>query len=172
MVFFSLFLAESGNSEAMVPFIGEYSCRPDAKGRMLFPSAFRKQLSVDTGDRFVIRKDVFENCLVLYPMAEWERLNRLIRERTNSFNREHLRFLRMYFHGAAEVMVDGSGRILIPRRLLEAAGIGSEAVMAGQPGRIEIWDAAQYEKNTGMSEDFARLAEKILGSSLNGPDSE
>lgn len=156
----------------MAPFIGEYSCRPDAKGRMLFPSAFRKQLSVDTGDRFVIRKDVFEHCLVLYPMAEWERQNRLIRERTNSFNKEHRRFLRMYFHGAAELMVDGSGRILIPKRLLEAAGIRKEAVMAGQPGRIEIWDAAQYEKNTGPGDDFAQLAEKILGSSLDGPENE
>jgi MraZ protein len=156
----------------MAPFVGEYTCRLDAKGRMIFPAAFKKQIPVDTGDRFVIKRDVFEQCLVMYPMDEWERQNRIIRSKTNSFNREHQQFLRKYFHGTAEVKVDGSGRILIPRRLLDIAGIDNEVVMAGQFGKIEIWNSAAYDKASSFTDDFAVLAEKILGNSMNEPGND
>ncbi len=156
----------------MAPFIGEYTCRLDVKGRMIFPAAFKKQMLVDTGDRFVIKRDVFEKCLVMYPMTEWDRQNSIIRSKTNSFNKEHQQFLRMYFHGTAEVMVDGSGRILIPKRLLGIAGINNEVVMAGQFGKIEIWNSDDYDKASRFTDDFAALAEKILGNSMNEPENE
>jgi MraZ protein len=156
----------------MAAFIGEYTCKVDAKGRIIFPAAFKKQLSIETGDRFVIRRDVFERCLVLYPIGEWDRQNKLIRSRTNAYNQEHNRFLRMFYQGTAELMVDGNNRILIPKRLLDYAGIRGEVVLAGQFGKIEIWDPGLYRTASDTSGDFSALAQKILGQAMNEPEGE
>ena len=147
----------------MSSFIGESSCKVDVKGRVLFPSTFKKQMDTASQEKFVIKKDIFENCLVLYPMDEWERQNSIIRKKINTYNKQHSRFLREFFKGAAELIPDGNNRMLIPKRLLDQVGIENELIMAGQGGRIEVWAKETYEAG-GMSEnDFASLAEKILG---------
>jgi len=147
----------------MITFIGDYQCKLDSKGRAALPSAFKKQMADELSGGFVIKRDVFDKCLVLYPMKEWQRQNELIRERTNPYNKEHNRFLRMFFSGTAEVQADASQRILIPKRLLDYAGIGDEAILAGQYGKIEIWSPENYESFTRADDEFANLAEKILG---------
>jgi len=149
----------------VITFIGDYNGKIDSKGRIAFPSAFRRQMKDMVHDGFVLKRDIFERCLILYPMKEWERQNQIIRSRTNSFNREHNRFLRMFYSGTAEVNLDNNGRMLIPRRLIEYAGITSEVVLAGHNGKIEIWAEAWYQKASKADDEFAELAEKILGSS-------
>lgn len=89
-----------------------------------------------------------------------------IRSRINPYNREHNRFLRNFFKGTAELALDSSNRLLIPRRLIEAAGIDKEVVLAGQDGRIEIWASGRYEKIDMPVDDFADLAEKLMGGKL------
>ena len=153
----------------MITFIGEYSCKVDNKGRIMLPAAFKKQLPQDEQDRFVVKPDVFEKCLVLYPVREWEKLEKMIRSRTNPFNPEHARFLRMFYHGSAEITLDASNRMLIPKRLIEFCNIGSDAVLAGQSGKIEIWSSDSYEKVSRAPSDFAQMAEKILGGAFNDP---
>lgn len=147
----------------MISFIGDYTCKLDLKGRIALPSAFKRQMKDSLQDGFVLKRDVFEKCLILYPMKEWERQNQIIREKTNIYRKEHASFLRMFFSGTAELIPDASSRILIPRKLLEFAGIEGEAVMAGQFGRIEIWAAEKYEKVSRADDEFAAMAEKILG---------
>lgn len=151
----------------MATFIGDYSCRLDAKGRIILPSAFKKQMPPGAPDRFVVRSDIFELCLVLYTIEDWNSQLSRIRSRINPYNREHNVFLRSFFRGTAEVTLDGSNRLLIPRRLLEFAGITRDVILAGQDGRIEMWDAGRYEKTGIAPDDFAGLAEKLLGNSLN-----
>jgi len=123
----------------MSSFIGEYTCKIDAKGRVMLPSAFKKQMPATDQERFVVKRDVFDSCLVLFSMEEWERQNQRIRERINPYNKEHTAFLRNFYRGAAEIVLDANNRLLIPRRLLEEAGIGREVVLAGMDTRIEIW---------------------------------
>lgn len=147
----------------MISFIGDYNCKVDAKGRITLPSAFKRQMQAGVQEDFVLKSDVFEPCLILYPMKEWERQNQIIRSKTNPYNKEHARFLRMFFSGTAEVVLDGNGRILIPKKLLEFAGITREAVMAGQYGKIEIWAAGRYEQVSRADDEFAGMAERILG---------
>ncbi len=147
----------------MATFIGDYSCRVDAKGRVILPAAFKKQMPAAAMDKFVVKKDIFEKCLVLYPMDEWDRQNSIIRSRINPYNKEHSQFLRGFYKGTAEVVLDASNRLLIPRRLLDIAGIDSQVVLAGQDGKIEIWSSERYEEQTGETHDFATLAEKIMG---------
>jgi MraZ protein len=122
-------------------------------------------------NRFVIKKDIFEQCLVLYPIEEWERQNAIIRSKVNPYNKEHNKFLRNFYRGSAEIILDGNNRLLIPKRLLELAEISKEAILAGQYGKIEIWSKELYEAVEESNEDFAALAEKIMGENSN-PENE
>jgi MraZ protein len=85
----------------------------------------------------------------------------------NPYNREHNMFLRNFFKGTAELILDNNNRLLVPRRLMEMIGAGRDVVLAGQDGRIEIWSAEVYNKIDMPAEDFANLAEKLLGGNLN-----
>jgi MraZ protein len=87
----------------------------------------------------------------------------LIRSRINPYNKEHNTFLRNFYRGAAEIVLDGNNRMLIPKRLLESAGIGKTAVLAGMGSKIEIWSGEVYDSVQATEDEFARLAEKIMG---------
>jgi MraZ protein len=152
----------------MITFTGDFTCRLDEKGRVLLPSAFLKQMAGSVQEKFVLRKDIFASCLVLYPMAEWERQNQILRQSTNPYNREHGEFLRMFFKGTAEVILDNSNRMLIPKKLLEEIGADREIVMAGQLSRIEIWTRDAYDGIENAGDNIALLAEKIMGNANNG----
>lgn len=154
----------------MITFIGDYTVRLDSKGRLSFPAAFKRQIREAVQDGFVLKRDVFDPCLIMYPMEEWERQNKMIRARTNPYNKEHARFLRMFFSGTAEVSLDTNNRMLIPKRLLEFAGIKGEVVLAGQSGKVEIWASDKYDTVSRADDDFAAMAEKILGGSFDEPD--
>ena len=151
----------------MATFIGDYTCKVDVKGRIILPMAFKKQMPADAQDHFVVRKDIFENCLVLYSIEDWSRQLDKIRKRMNPYNREHNMFLRNFFKGTAELSLDNSNRILIPKRLMDMIGAERDVVLAGQDGRIEIWSASVYDRIDMAAEDFADLAEKLMGGSLN-----
>jgi MraZ protein len=150
----------------MATFIGDYTCKIDAKGRIILPMAFKRQLPASAQDHFVVRRDIFERCLVLYSSEDWNRQVERIRSRINPYNREHNLFLRNFFKGTAELTLDNNNRLLVPRRLLELAGIKRDVVLAGQDGRIELWAADQYEKIDMPTDDFANLAEKLMGNRL------
>ena len=149
----------------MITYIGDYTVRLDSKGRLSFPSAFKKQMKDASSEGFVLKRDIFEKCLILYPMEEWVRQNAMITERTNPYNKEHAKFLRMFYAGTAELILDASNRMLVPKRLLDHAGISDEVVLAGQAGRIELWPSDTYPGVSTADDDFAFMAEKILGGS-------
>ena len=154
----------------MATFIGDYSCKIDSKGRLIFPSALKKQIGNPPSDHFVVRRDIFESCLVLYTGDDWEVQMKKIRSRINPYNREHNLFLRNFFKGTAELILDASNRLLIPRKLLDLAGIEKDVILAGQDGRIEIWASDKYDAIDMPVNDFADLAEKLLGGSLPEED--
>ena len=160
---FVLFLLFTNRGLSMITFIGDYTCRLDDKGRVSLPMAFIRQMGHGMQERFVIKKDIFEKCLVLYPMDEWERQTRILDSNINPYNREHNKFLRGLLKDTAEVSLDANNRILLPRRLMENIGADKEIVMAGQPGKIEIWPRSTYDEIDSGSDDFAALAEKIMG---------
>ncbi|MFH2142506.1 MAG: division/cell wall cluster transcriptional repressor MraZ [Bacteroidota bacterium] len=150
----------------MITFIGDYPCKIDVKGRITLPVAFIKQMESSLQMSFVIKKDIFVNCLLLYPMNEWERQIKLLRSRLNPYNKEHNRFLREFSKGMAEVNLDSSKRLLIPKRLLDYAEISKEIILAGQDSKIEIWDATKYAEIGENQDEIGTLAEKILGNNF------
>ncbi|WP_405609334.1 division/cell wall cluster transcriptional repressor MraZ [Polaribacter sp. Asnod1-A03] len=147
----------------MINLIGTYDCKSDAKGRMMFSSAFKKQLSSVLQEGFVIKRAVFQPCLELYPMKEWvlmmQKINKL-----NRFNKKNNDFIRRFTAGVKIVELDAAGRILIPKDLFAFAGIKKEVVMASSVNIIEVWDKEKYEKAINeAADDFADLAEEVMG---------
>ena len=147
----------------MKPLIGTHECKADVKGRVMLPSALKKQLSVVLQDGFVLKRAVFQNCLELYPITEW---NDLI-EKVNSLNRfkkKNNDFIRRFTAGVRLIELDSSGRFLIPRDLVDFANISNDIVIASSVNIIEIWDKNSYEKVLQDSAmDFAELAEEVMG---------
>jgi len=128
----------------------------------MLPVAFKKQNNSRDQDRFVIKKDIFENCLILYPIDEWERQNRLIRKKLNPYKQEHNMILRRFFKGMAELVLDSNNRMLIPKRLLDEVKADKEVILAGQQGKIEIWAKDQYDTIKVGDKEFANMVEKIM----------
>jgi MraZ protein len=147
----------------MITFVGEYTIRIDAKGRLVLPSAFKKQVGgAPLSDSFILKEDMYEKCLVLYPAAEWERQNQIIRSRLNPFDKQHNQFLRSFSKGAIEVTLDSVNRLLVPKRLMEFANIDKDVVLSGQDGKIEIWSSESYQKLWESAPDFEELAKKVM----------
>jgi MraZ protein len=147
----------------MATFIGDYSCKVDVKGRIILPMAFKKQMPSAAADRFVVRRGIFDKCLVLYSMEEWNKELEKIRSRLNPYNKEHNEFMRIFFKGTAELELDSSNRLLIPKRMLELAGIEKDVVLLGKDRCIEIWAEEVYAQIDMPSDVFSNLAEKLLG---------
>lgn len=149
----------------LINLIGTYECKVDAKGRLMILSAFKKQLSPILQEGFVVKRAVFQPCLELYPMQEWNKVMLKINS-LNRFIKKNNDFIRRFTAGVKEVELDSSGRLLIPKDLCHFAGIKKQIVLSSAINIIEIWDKDSYEKSiddTAM--DFASLTEEVMGNS-------
>lgn len=166
MVKFSIYLVFKyiTQSQAVVnSFIGTYECKVDAKGRLMLPVALKKQMDGVLQDGFVIKRAVFQECLELYPMTEWDALMQKI-NKLNRFKKKNNDFIRRFTAGVKMVEVDANGRLLIPKDLVVFASISKDIVMSSAVNIIEIWDKTKYEKAIDdATVDFADLAEEVMG---------
>lgn len=133
------------------------------------PSGLRKQLDPASGERFVLNRG-FEKCLVLYPKNEWELISAEV-NKLNQYVRKNREFIRYFYRGASELQLDTTGRLLFPKRMLEYASVSKVAMLFAYSNRIEVWDKATYEGLlTDEPEDFARLAEEVMGNNAANKD--
>ncbi|MCI5706532.1 MAG: protein mraZ [Odoribacter sp.] len=146
----------------MCTFIGDYTGKMDNKCRVVVPASFRKQMMAAGLSVFVLRRSVFEKCIDMYPIDEWERMLAGIRAKLNLFNAKHVAFMREFCRGTLEVEMDANGRILLPRRLLDEVGIDNEMVFAGQDKMIQLWEVEEYDRVAVTSEELSDLAEEIF----------
>ncbi|PWK19121.1 MULTISPECIES: division/cell wall cluster transcriptional repressor MraZ [Flavobacteriaceae] len=143
--------------------IGTYECKVDAKGRLMLPAALKKQLSPVLQNGFVIKRAVFQPCLELYPMAEWEALMQNV-NKLNRFKKKNNDFIRRFTAGVKVVEVDATGRLLVPKDLVVFADISKEIVVSAAINIVEIWDKDKYEQAIDdATGDFADLAEDVMG---------
>lgn len=146
----------------MTNFIGEFDCKLDPKSRLMLPSGLRKQLSPEANESFVVNRG-FEQCLVLYPKNDWDRISAEVNQ-LNQYVKKNREFIRYFYRGATELSIDGTGRILLPKRLQEYGEITKEVVLFAYSDRIEIWNKEKYDNLlTDEPEDFANLAEEVMG---------
>ncbi|WP_042504463.1 division/cell wall cluster transcriptional repressor MraZ [Algibacter lectus] len=142
---------------------GTYDCKVDAKGRLMMPAAIKKQLASVLDDGFVLRRSVFQKCLELYPMQEWQALMQKM-NKLNKFKKKNNDFIRRFTAGAKIIEVDVNGRLLVPKDLTVFANISKNIVVASAINIIEIWDKDLYEQAIDDAAiDFADLAEEVMG---------
>ena len=148
--------------------IGTYECKADAKGRLMLPAGLKKQLSPVLQNGFVLKRAVFQPCLELYPMAEWETLMQKV-NKLNRFKKKNNDFIRRFTAGVKMVEVDASGRLLIPKDLTVFANISKNVVVSSAVNIVEIWDKNKYEQAIDdATVDFADLAEEVMGEDQEG----
>lgn len=146
----------------MIGFIGEYESTVDAKGRFLLPSGFKKQMPETEKALFVLNRG-FEKCLTLYPLQSWNPLFEKISQ-LNDFDPKVREFRRYFLNGAIQIELDSAGRLLLPKNLMEYAGLEKDIVLVSAVNKLEIWDKVKYQQFfDGMSSDnFSNLANDVM----------
>ena len=155
----------------MTHLIGEFDCKLDAKGRLMVPSALKKQLPMAEQDGLVVNRG-FEKNLIIYPKNVWDSIVAEL-SKLNVYEAKNREFVRSFTRGATILSLDATGRVLLPKSLSDYAGLGTEIVLACQLDRIEVWDKGAYEATfDNIPENFANLAEEVMGKKDRGADGQ
>ena len=140
-----------------------YECKVDTKGRLMLPSGLKKQLAAELQEGFVLKRSVFNSCLELHTMAEWNGLMADV-NKLNRFIKKNNDFIRRFTAGVRLVEIDATGRLLVPKDLVQHAGISREIVISSAVNILEIWDKTRYENAISEATvDFGALAEEVMG---------
>lgn len=148
-------------------FLGNSEAKTDAKGRVFLPAMFRKQLQAAAEESLILRKDTYQDCLVLYPESVWNEQMNELRNRLNRWNSKHQMIFRQFVSDVEIITLDGNGRFLIPKRYLKLAHILEEVRFIGMDDTIEIWPKETAEKPFMAPEEFEKELEEIMGTSYN-----
>ena len=151
-------------------FLGNIEAKIDAKGRAFLPAVFRKVLQAGGEERLVMRKDVFQSCLVLYPESVWNEQMDEMRRRLNRWNRQQQQVFRQFVSEVELLTLDGNGRFLIPKRYQRMAEIEQDIKFVGMGDTIEIWSNAKSEEQKMTSEDFGNALEALMGTDNPGDE--
>ena len=143
-------------------FLGNIEAKTDTKGRAFLPAAFRKVLQGGGDERLVLRKDVFQPCLVLYPESIWNEQLDSLRSRLNRWNKQHQQVFRQFVSEVELVTLDGNGRFLIPKRYLRMADITQDIKFIGMGDTIEIWSNQKVEQQQMKPEEFGQALQMLM----------
>ena len=145
-------------------FFGRHSAKVDDKGRLVIPSAIKSVVPEDRM-QFVIRKDMHSDCLEMFTYSEWEVMSQAVRSRLDlAFDDDHIRYWRTYMSNTVTVTPDAKlGRIMIPKEILEAAGITKEVIFLGVDYKVEIWAKEKIDGGCLSPEEFKAMGKKIAG---------
>lgn len=146
----------------MIQFLGNIEAKIDSKARVIIPAAFRRPLLASTQNTLILRKDIFQDCLVLYPQETWDEEIFQLRSKLSRWDKNQQQLLRQFVVDAEQLEIDSSGRILIPRRYLDMVNIQSEVRFIGVDNTIEIWAKDALEQTLLPPEDFGNMLEKLM----------
>lgn len=143
-------------------FLGSIDAKIDAKMRVFVPANFRKVLQAEAQSVLILRKDIFQDCLVLYPIEVWDGEVQRLRQRLSRWDKSQQQLFRQFVVDAERLEIDASGRILIPRRYLQMIGVMSEIQFLGVDNTIEIWGKNQLNEALVTPEDFGVEIQRIM----------
>lgn len=143
-------------------FIGNIEAKTDSKGRVFLPACFRRTLQQGGCDKVMLRKDVYQDCLVIYPEESWNEQLNLLRSRLDKWNAKHQMIFRQFVADVEELSIDSNGRILLPKRYMNMAAIKQEVRFIGMDDTIEIWAKEKLEQPFMSPDEFSRELEKIM----------
>lgn len=156
------FATKLTNFKVHVRFLGNIEAKIDAKGRAFLPAIFRKVLQAGGDERLVLRKDVFQTCLVLYPESIWNEQMDALRARLNRWNKQHQQVFRQFVSEVELLTLDGNGRFLLPKRYLCMADIEQNIKFIGMGDTIEIWSNQKAEEQQMKPEEFGQVLEELM----------
>jgi MraZ protein len=146
----------------MAHFLGEFECKLEAKGRMMIPANLKKQLPEAEREGLVINRG-FEKHLVIYTKKEWDKIVEEL-SKLNPYEKKTREFIRYFTRGATELSLDSANRVLLPKSLLDYAGVEAEVVLSCQFNKVELWSKEAYDTQLDNEpENFADLAEEVMG---------
>ena len=148
-------------------FLGNIEAKTDAKGRAFLPAIFRKVLQAAGEENLVLRKDVFQKCLVLYPESVWNGRLDMLKNQLRPWKPTHQQMFRQFVSEAEVVNLDGNGRFLISKRLQKAADIEQDIQFIGMDDTIEIWTPQNLKLTLKSEEDFGNEFEQIMNSEMS-----
>ena len=146
----------------MLQFLGNIGAKADTKGRIFIPAIFRKRLQSEGEEFLVLRNDIFQECLVLYPGTVWEKEIETLRARLNKWNREQQQIFRQFVLDAERLEMDANGRVLIPKRYLQMVSIETEVRFLGVDDTIEIWASEKLEKPLVAPDEFSVKLQELM----------
>ena len=156
----------------MFQFAGEYECKIDAKGRIKLPSNLIKQITDSGGGLSFSVNRGFEKHLMLYPKNVWEKKTKEINQ-LNIYVKKNREAVRYFYRGATQLDADSSDRILLPKSLIEYAGIAKEIILFAYHEQIEIWAKDKYVASLNEEPaEFSELAEAVFGPKDKKADGE
>ena len=147
----------------MINILGTYECKADSKGRIMLPSALKKQMAPFINDGFVVKRSVFNKCLEIHPMSEWKKIVGEV-NKLNRFVKKNNDVIRSYMSGLKIIHVDSVSRLLVPKDLIAFASLDKEIVLSSSVNVVEVWDKMLYEESVANSlENFGNLTEEVMG---------
>lgn len=144
-------------------FFGNIEAKLDQKGRAFFPVVFRKILQEENGSGvLVLRKDVYQPCIVIYPEAVWNKLIDNLRSKLNRWNREHQQIYRQFVSDVEVIKLDSNGRLLIPSRYRAMANLDQNINFIGMDDYVELWGEVNMEQPFMDPEEFKTKLQNII----------
>lgn len=147
-------------------FLGNIEAKIDTKGRVFVPAAFRKILQSSSQNALILRKDIFQDCLVLYPFDVWEEEVSKLRSRLSRWNKAEQSLFRQFVVDAERLEMDANGRILLPKRYCQMTNIVSDVRFLGVDNTIEIWANEMLEKTLVPADDFSTRIQALMDNDL------
>jgi MraZ protein len=148
-------------------FIGDYSAKADSKGRVFLPVAFRKAMEQAGEDRLIMRTDLFQHCLVLYPESLWNSMLDTMSSRLSKWNGKHQQIMRSFVAEAEIVELDNNGRFLISKRKQVYANIKQDVRFLAVDDHIEVWDKDSCDSALSDNDSLGMELQKAMSQEEN-----
>ena len=143
-------------------FLGNFKAKIDAKGRIFLPAAFRKVLQTHSESNLILRKDIYQKCLVLYPESIWNEMSDTLRNKLDRWDPIHQSLFRQFVANVETVTLDTNGRLLISKRFSNIVNIQQEVSFIGIDNIIEIWGVEELNKSMMDVEEFSATFESTM----------
>lgn len=143
-------------------FLGNFEAKIDVKGRIFLPAVFRKALQASSEENLIMRKDIYQKCLVLYPESVWNKLTDELRSKLDKWNPLHQKLFRQFVANVEIVSLDSSGRLLISKRFLNLTNIQQNVSFIGIDDIIEVWSTEELENSLMDSSEFGTVFESVM----------
>lgn len=147
----------------MPEFSNQYNATIDDKGRVVLPSAFKREFVTELEMNLTVELDPYEKCLNLYPISSWSKRIEFIKSRLNPNDPRQSRLLDKFYQNFVKISISENGRINIPNSFFEKKEIQRDVTFTGQGDRIRVWSSEEFQKSMLPDDDFKNMFEEFMG---------